>query len=39
MDRDAPMPHSPPMPTPYRVRSTSSMASDVENPVRNSINE
>ena len=39
MASEAPSPHSPPMPRPYRNRSTSSIVSEVEKPETNSTAE
>ena len=39
MAREAPMPHSPPMATPNRKRSTNNMVSEVENAVASSNSE
>jgi hypothetical protein len=39
MASEAPRPHSPPMPTPYRQRSAMSIVSEVEKPVLNSTAE
>jgi len=36
MASEAPSPHSPPMPTPYRQRRAMSIVSEVEKPVLNS---